>query len=281
MYECGLVLEGGGLRGLYTVGILDFFMEKDIYFSDIYAVSAGALNGVSFVSKQIGRSKDINIKYSSDKRYLNKNNLFKGKPLFDLDFIVDDIPNKYVPFDFDRFYNSKSNFYCVSTNIETGKPEYFDIDDIRKNMDILKSTGSLPMFGKIIEVNDMKLLDGGISDSIPIRKAKEKNNKNVVILTRNSGYIKKKINFFGMHRLYYKKYPELIKAMENRHLEYNKTIEYINELENKKEIFVFRPTKPLEVDIFINDKDKLERLYLNGYNDAKEQYNNLIEFLEK
>lgn len=281
MYDCGLILEGGGLRGLYTAGVLDYFIEKDIQFSDIYGVSAGAFNAVSYITKQKERSKNINIGFVNDKRYLNTRNIIKRKPLFNLDFIVYDVPEKYFPFEYEKFYNSKSKFHCVSTNIETGKAEYFDINDIRENMELLKSTGSLPMFGEIVEANGLKLLDGGIADSIPIEKSLENNKKNVLILTRNKDYIKEKAKFYGLHKIRYRKYPKLIEAMENRHIRYNKTLEKIHDLEEKKEIFVIRPSKPLEVDVFEKDKEKLEKLYLNGYDDAKELYKSLIEYIEK
>lgn len=281
MYNCGLILEGGGLRGLYTSGVLDFFIDKNIDFSDIYGVSAGAFNAISYITKQQGRSKDINIGYVDDKRYLNMKNVVKGKPVFNLDFMLHDISEKYYPFDFEKFYNSKLKFHCVSTNVETGKAEYFDINDIKGNLNLLKSTGSLPIFGEIVEANGLKLLDGGIADSIPIVKSMEKNKKNVLILTRNQGYRKSKIKYFGIYKKTFKDYPNFINAMEDRYIRYNQTLDLISELEEKKEIFVFRPSKPLQVDIFEKNKEKLEDLYLNGYNDAKDLYDELIEYLEK
>lgn len=281
MYNCGLILEGGGLRGLYTSGILDYFIDKNLDFSDIYGVSAGAFNAISYITKQRERSKNINIEFVDDKRYLNMKNVIKGKPVFNLDFMLNEISEIYYPFDYEKFYNSKSKFHCVSTNVETGKAEYFDINDIKENINFLKSTGSLPIFGEIVEANGLKLLDGGIADSIPIVKSMETNKKNVLVLTRNKGYTKSKSKYLSVYKKTFKDYPNFINAVQDRYIRYNKTLELISDLEDKKEVFVFRPSKPLKVDIFEKNKEKLEDLYLNGYNDAKDLYNELIKYLEK
>lgn len=280
MKHIGLVLEGGGMRGLYTSGVLDFFMEKDLYFPYVIGVSAGACNAASYLSKQIGRSRNININYANDPRYLSYTNLVKHGSLFGMDFLFDEIPNKLVPFDCETYNKSKQRFIIVTTDCTTGKVVYFDKDNCEDILPILKASSSLPFVSPIVEYKGMKLLDGGIADPIPIRKSiDDGNTKNVVVLTRNKGYRKKPFKLKWLARRVYSKYDKLVEALVNRYKLYNQTLEYIGKLEKEGSIFVIRPSQPLDINRIERNPEKLEGLYKMGYEDAKKLYYKMEKWL--
>ena len=186
MIEAGLVVEGGGMRGVYTAGVLDYFMEKNLYFDDCYGVSAGACHISSYVSKQIGRSIKVTLDYINDKRYCSVNSLIKTGDMFGVEMLYDLIPNKLELYDYDTFNKFKGNFYSVVTNCKTGKAEYMKIKDMKKDIIAVRASSSLPLLSRIVEINGKEYLDGGITDSIPIKKSiKDGHKKNVVILTRD------------------------------------------------------------------------------------------------
>lgn len=281
MENIGLVLEGGGMRGVYTCGVLEYFMEKNLYFNYIIGVSAGACNAVSYISKQKGRNEKVNIHYVQDWRYMSLRNMIKEKSFFGMNFIFDDIPNKYVPFDFDAFEKANCKFLVGVTDCKTGKPLYINKEEVSKGFHALRATASLPMISPMFKYKEKELLDGGISESIPILKSIEDGNKkNIIILTRNKEYRKSPTKFIGLIKLKYRKYPLLIEAMINRHKHYNETLDYIEGLESEGKVIVIRPSKGLKVGRLERDPGKLHELLKNGYEDAKNSYDSIAEFLK-
>lgn len=282
MIEAGLVVEGGGMRGVYTAGVLDYFMEKNLYFDDCYGVSAGACHISSYVSKQIGRSIKVTLDYINDKRYCSVNSLIKTGDMFGVEMLYDLIPNKLELYDYDTFNKFKGNFYSVVTNCKTGKAEYIKIKDMKKDIIAVRASSSLPLLSRIVEINGKEYLDGGITDSIPIKKSiKDGHKKNVVILTRDKTYRKSKPKFLSFFKLKYKKYPNLVKAIENRYKMYNETLDFIEEEKAKNKVFIIQPKLPVKISRIEKDKDKLKALYNQGYEDAKEIYEDLMKFLEE
>ena len=282
MIEAGLVVEGGGMRGVYTAGVLDYFMEKNLYFDDCYGVSAGACHISSYVSKQIGRSIKVTLDYINDKRYCSINSLIKTGDMFGVEMLYDIIPNKLELYDYDTFNKFKGNFYSVVTNCKTGKAEYMKIKDMKKDIIAVRASSSLPLLSRIVEINGKEYLDGGITDSIPIKKSiKDGHKKNVVILTRDKTYRKSKPKFLSFFKLKYKKYPNLVKAIENRYKMYNETLDFLEEEKAKNKVFIIQPKLPVKISRIEKDKDKLKALYNQGYEDAKELYEDLMKFLEE
>jgi len=280
MNNIGLVLEGGGMRGVYTSGVLDYFMDENLYFPYVIGVSMGACNAASYISKQRGRNKIVNIEYVNDKRYLSYRGLLRDKSLFGMDFIFDYIPNNLTPFDFDTYINSEQKFIIVTTDCETGKPVYFNKNDDVDTLKIIRASSSLPFISKIVEIKGKKLLDGGITDSIPVKKALEDGNeKLVVVLTRDSEYIKKPFKLKRLAKRVYSKYPNLVNAMLERYIMYNNTLKYIKELESQGKAFVIRPSRQLNVGRVERNQNKLRKLYDMGYEEAKAYGSKLKEFL--
>lgn len=279
MENVGLVLEGGGMRGLYTCGVLEYFMENDLYFNYIIGVSAGACNAASYISRQKGRNEKISIGYVKDWRYMSLKNLLREKSFFGMNFIFDEIPNKHVLFDYETFYNADCNFLIGVTDCKTGEPLYLNKEDIDEKFYALRATASLPLISPIVKFKNHEFLDGGISDSIPIAKSIEDgNNKNIIILTRNKEYRKSPMKYSGLIKHKYKKYPLLIKSIMNRYKHYNDTLDYIEELEAQGKVIVIRPSEELNVGRLERDPEKLNALFKNGYEDAKNTYEKIIKF---
>ncbi|WP_297130410.1 patatin-like phospholipase family protein [Terrisporobacter sp.] len=280
MEEIGLIIEGGGMRGLYAAGVLDYFMEQDLYFKDCYAVSAGACHACSYLSKQIGRSIKVTLDYINDKRYCSVESLIKTGDMFGAKMLYDIIPNELNIYDYETYDNHNCNFYSVVTNCETGKSEYIKIKDMRKDIIAVRASSSLPLLSRIVEIDNKKYLDGGISDSIPIRKSIEDGHKkNIVLLTRDINYRKSKNNLMPLLKIKYKKYPNLLKSIKNRHEMYNDTLDFIEEERKSNNAFVIRPKSPVKIGRLEKDKTKLKALYDQGYNDAKDCFNDLLKFL--
>ncbi len=266
MSKCGLVLEGGAMRGMFTAGVLDVFMENDIEFDGVIGVSAGATFGCNFISKQIGRTIRYNKKYCKDKRYCSFSSLLKTGDLYGADFCYNVIPNELDPFDNDAFRKNDTEFFIVCTDIESGKPIYkkYDVDDPDCLL-WMRGSASMPLASRIVEVGGKKLLDGGMSDSVPIREFQRMGyERNVVILTQPYDYIKKKNNMMPLISRVYKKYPELVKVMANRHIMYNETTEYIKEQEKLGNVLVIRPDAPPNVNHVEHNPDALEKAYQTG-----------------
>ncbi len=284
MKNVGLVLEGGGMRGVYTGGVLEYFSEQQLFYPYIIGVSAGACNGASYISRQRGRNYQVTVDYVDHPNYISYKNLFRNKGLFGMDFIFDEIPNKHVPFDYKTFQDVPETFLIGTTNCETGDPVYFEKGDClgAEISTVLRASSSLPLMAPIVPYNGLSLLDGGISDPIPIKKSVEDGNeKNVVILTRNAGYRKQKERISWLvERIHKKKYPHLVEKIKIRHNVYNATLEYIEEEEKQGNVFVFRPSRPLTVDRVERDKNRLSELYKLGYEDAKTSFSDLLKWLE-
>lgn len=282
MNKIGLILEGGGMRGIYTAGVLDFFIEKNIEVDITIGVSAGSCHASSYLSKQYKRAYNATVDYINDKRYLSFSNLIKTGSIFGMDFMFNKIPNELNIYDYDTFSKSKSKFVVVATNCETGSPEYFELKDLKKEIIYMQASCSIPMFANIVEIDDFKLVDGGVSDSIPIEYALNQGyKKNIVVLTRDITYKKNKQKFLSIVNRKYKKYPNLVKAIENRHLNYNKSLNLVNQLEKDGDVLVIRPKKPVNVSQIEKNAKKLTSLYEEGYDDAKELYDKILDFIKK
>lgn len=264
--KTGLVLEGGGMRGVFTSGVLDAFMKHNLYFKYIVAVSAGACNGMSYVSHQPRRARVSNIDYLARYRYIGLRHLVTQGCIFDQELLYDKFPNELLPFDFDEYFKHSQSFEMVTTNCLTGQAMYLsEAHDRQRSLDIVKASSSLPFVSKIVNVDGLPMLDGGIVDSIPIHRAIETgHDHNVVILTRNKGWRDtgkdRKVPAF-----IYKNYPRLRVALSHRLKVYNAQMDLIDRLEAEGRIMCIRPLRPMEVGRIENDVMKLERLYEEGF----------------
>lgn len=282
MDKLGLVLEGGGMRGIYTAGVLDYFMEQGLYTDGVIGVSAGACHACSYASKQIGRAYRTNTAYLKDKRYMGVSSLIKTGDFFGAKFVYEDIPNELDPYDFETFDQSKTKLYAVCSNIETGKAEYLQCINMKRDVIYVRASASLPLLSKIVEVDGKKLLDGGATDSIPIKKFQEMGyNKNIVVLTQCKDYRKGKNNLLPLIRKVYKKYPKFVKALENRHIDYNRTLDELALMEKEGSVFIIRPSSPVSISRLEKNESKLRELYEQGYRDARDQFAALQKFLGK
>ena len=283
MNQVGLVLEGGGMRGVFTAGVLECFAERDLYFPYLIGVSAGACNATSYLSRQKGRNKRINIDYASHKEYLSIRNYLTKRQLFGMDYIFDKIPNELDPFDYDRFFAKTERFVVGTTNCESGKPVYFEETKSKENLlKILRATSSLPFMAPIIHYQGQPLLDGGLSDPIPIRRAiRDGYEKNVIVMTRNADYRKKPTTLPRfLHRVYHQ-YPKVIDAISHRYQIYNETLDDIQELEQQGKAFVIRPIEPLQVGRIERNPERLTALYEQGYKEAEKVFAELMAFINE
>ncbi|HLS34991.1 MAG TPA: patatin family protein [Bacillota bacterium] len=280
MVNAGLVLEGGGMRGLYTAGVLEYFLEQNLYFPYNIGVSAGACMAASYLSRQKGRNKKVNLGYIDDKRYISFSNFIKNREVFGMDFIFDEIPNRLVPFDMSTFLKNSEEFVIVTTDCETGEPVYYDKTNHGHDLVLLlRASSSLPFIASSVKYKGRKLLDGGITDPIPIKKAEEEGyEKNVIIMTKPVGYYKKKPGKLS-RLIKYKKHPIINDLLVARYKHYNETLQYISKQEDQGKVFVIRPSKTLPVGRMERKKERLEELYKLGWNDTKEQFDKLKKFL--
>lgn len=280
----GMVLEGGGMRGIYTAGVLDYFMERDFYPDGVAGVSAGTCHGCSYVSKQRERSYRINTGYANDPRYMSFRSLIITGDYFGAKFAYHRIPEELEPYDYEAFEKNKTKmpFYAVTTNVETGRAEYFKINDMRKEVELIRASASLPLMARIVGAKGKKLLDGGIADSIPIDfMRREGYKKNIVVLTQVEGYRKGENKLAWLVDLVYgKRYPKLSEAVRNRHIGYNKTLEELAGLAENGEVFIIRPSEFIPVSRTEKDVRVLNKMYKLGYNDAKDCFDRLLKFAE-
>ena len=261
-----LVLEGGGLRGVFTCGVLDCFMDKGIRFPFTVGVSAGACNGLSYMSGQRGRAKSSNIDLMDKHHYVGFKYLLTQGCIMDYKLLFEDFPEKIIPYDYEAYFANTDRFVMVTTNCLTGKAEYLEEkSDSKRVMDIVRASSSLPYVTKITYVDGVPMLDGGIADSIPVEYARSQGyERMVVILTRNKGY-RKNEKQLPVPKFIYRKYPELRKTLSSRNAQYNRTMEMIERLEEEGLMTVIRPVHPIEVDRMEKDTDKLRTLYQEGY----------------
>lgn len=266
-----LILEGGTFRPIFSTGVMDCLLEHGIEFPYVIGVSAGITNGVSYVSKQKLRNLNVLMKYRHDKRYMGIANLWKNQCLFGMDFIYEEIPAVHFPFDWDTYQAFKGRVLIGATNAATGKPEYFDGLKLDKKSTMLRATCAIPLVFPAIEIAGEKYYDGGLADPIPIRKAiTDGNEKHLIILTRCKGYEKtdSKQNKFAV-RMLRRKYPNLVEVFQNRHLRYNETVKFCEQLEKEGKAIIIRPSEPIES--FEKDLVKLKAGYDMGYRMAEEQ----------
>lgn len=263
----GLVLEGGGMRGVFTSGVLDAFMKHSLYFGYVVAVSAGACNGMSYISRQPRRARFSNIDMLVKYDYLNFSNLITKGSIFDPVLLYDRFPNEIVPYDYDAFFNYPGRFEMVTTNCLTGRAEYLspEKDNRQQALDIVRASSSLPYVTKIVDVDGVPMLDGGIVDSIPILHAQEMGYEhNVVIATRNRGF-RNTGRDRKIPRFIYRNYPRLRVALSRRIAVYNEQMALLEQMENDGRVTCIRPLRPMEVDRIEKNPEKLERLYEEGF----------------
>ncbi|QNS15039.1 patatin-like phospholipase family protein [Mannheimia bovis] len=279
--KVGLVLEGGGLRGIFTAGVLDVFLDENIHIDGAIGVSAGALFGVNFPSKQKGRALRYNKKYAKDKLYMGIHSLLTTGNIVNRDFAYYELPTTLDPFDQKAFEQSGMDFWVTVTNVETGEPEYIKITNAFEQMEAFRATSSMPIVSKIVEIEGKKYLDGGVSDSIPVQKFIEMGyDKIIVILTRPLEY-RKQPSSMWLFKLFYRKYPKLIERWANRYAEYNQAVEQVIELNEKQQIFVIRPSKTLKIGRLEKDVNKIQAMYDLGVEDAKNALVRLKSYLAK
>lgn len=267
--QSGLVLEGGGMRGVFTCGVLDYFMDHDIRFPYTVGVSAGACNGLSYMSRQRGRGKFSNIDLLEKYNYIGFKQLLMKGSIMDFDLLFHTFPEDIIPYHYDVYAECKERFEMVTTSCLTGRACYFEEKhDQKRIIDIVKASSSLPYVSHIAYVDGEPMLDGGIADSIPLLRARELGyDNNVVILTRNKGY-RKPSKPTTVPFIFYRKYPKLRQAIANRNALYNRQVDMIERLEEHGQITVIRPEKPIVVDRIERNTDKLLDLYNQGYEAA-------------
>ncbi|MCM1008711.1 MAG: patatin family protein [Ruminococcus flavefaciens] len=281
----GLVMEGGAMRGLFTAGVIDVLMENDmdLLFDGAVGVSAGAAFGCNIKSRQSRRVIRYNTRFCRDKRFCSFRSLVKTGDMFGAEFCYHEIPEKLDIFDFETYEKSPMEFYAVCTDIETGKPVYHRCDKLDDTgLEWLRASASMPMASRIVEIGGRKLLDGGISDSIPLRfMEKAGYDKNVVILTQPRNYTKGKNKLMPIMKMTLKKYPNFIRTMENRHKMYNGELKYIRKAESEGRAFVIAPPESLPVKRVEHNSEALLEVYRMGRNCANQQLDALKLFLEK
>ena len=278
--KTGLVLEGGAMRGIYTAGVLDIFNENKIKVDGVIGVSAGCVHGVSYISEQNGRSIRYTLKYRNDKRYMSVKSLLKTGNMVETDFCYHEIPEKLDPFDNDTYMKSGIDFYTVSSNVETGRAEYLKCKDVFKQIDLIRASASMPFVSQIVETEGFKLLDGGICDSVPVKKFMEMGyDRIVVILTKPIGYIPKPNNAFLSKKMY-GKYPEFVDALITRHLRYVENLNYVNKLEEEGKIMVIRPSRTVNISRTEKNLARIWEMYELGRENAEERLEEVKEWLK-
>lgn len=283
MINSALILEGGALRGVYVSGVLDVFMEYDIEFKYVLGISAGAVNAVNYVSKQIGRTAKINIDYVNDPEYMGLHHIIKSGGIFNFDFLFGKGAEKVMPYDEDAFACSRQRCIIGATDCLTGKQVFFERNAYKDLIAPLKASCTLPLLSRLVYVDGIPYTDGGVSNGIPFEKAKKEGyDKIVLILTKPEGYRKQASRLLNpIFRVYYRKYPLLVKALCTMTTRYEKRLQRINELERNGKIFVIRPTTNLKVHRAERNQDKLRLLYLEGKEDARKMLPQMLDYLAK
>ncbi|WGE60615.1 patatin-like phospholipase family protein [Actinobacillus equuli] len=277
--KVGLVLEGGAMRGMFTAGVLDVFLDEQLEFDGAVTVSAGALFGVNLPSKQRGRVLRYNKKYMNDKRFLSLKSWLTTGNLINRDFAFYELPTIHDPFDQATFAQSQMDFRVTLTNVETGKPEYFKVQDVFKEMELFRATSAMPFVSQFVEINGKKYPDGGIADSIPLQKCLDLGyDKIVLVLTRPLEY-RKKPSSMALFKWIYRGYPHLIERWQQRYQDYNQTVERIIQLNQAQQIFVIRPSRTIPLSRLEKNPNKLQQMYDLGVADAQQSITALREYL--
>ncbi len=276
----GLVLEGGGFRGMYTCGVIDVFMENGICFDEVVGVSAGAAFGCNIKSKQIGRALRYNKRFCQDSRYSGLKSFIKTGDLYNKEFAYGIVPTILDPFDTKTFRENPLKFTVVCTDIHTGNPVYHEIQNgDATDIEWIRASASIPIVSKPVKLDGYELLDGGVSDSIPVNWMLERSDKTVIVLTRDKSYHKEPMKYIHLLKKAFKEYPNLQKALENRYIVYNKTLDEIEQLEREGKVFVIRPSKPIACAMIEKDPDHLQEIYDIGRRDALHYLEDLKKYL--
>ena len=279
--KTGIVVEGGGMRGIYGAGVLDVLLENDIKADGLIGVSAGAIHGCSFVSGQKGRSIRYNLKYSRDPRYMSMRSLIRTGDMFGIDFCYRELPETLDPFDNETFESSSTEYYVTCTDVETGQPVYHRCPSLRGDrIDWVRASASMPLASRIVELDGKKLLDGGVADSIPVMAFRKMGfKKDLVILTRPEGYRKKQNPMLPLIRRAYREYPEFVETAASRHLVYNRELDEISRLERDGEILVIRPSRRIKISRTERRPERIEQMYRLGREDAMKAFSGIKAFM--
>ncbi len=278
--NAALILEGGGMRGIFTAGVLDYWMERGLWLGPVYAVSAGACHACSYIAGQKGRALRVATDYLDDPHYCGVSSLLRTGDFFGAKFCYDDIPNRLDPMDYAAALHYPQPCYAVVTNCRTGRAEYFDVRDARGAIGAVQASASLPLLSRMVPIGGGRYLDGGVADSIPLQRSiDDGNRKHVLVLTQMEGYRKGPNKMVPLIRARYRRWPNLVRAMEQRHVRYNETLALVRRCEQAGTAFVVRPQQPCGIGRIEKDRAKLNALYKAGYEEAARRFADLQAFL--
>ena len=280
--KTGLIMEGGAMRGMFTAGVFDVFLENGIEFDGAIGVSAGAAFGCNFKSRQVGRVIRYNKRFAKDKRFCSLRSLIRTGDLFGAEFCYHTVPNELDIFDTQAYLDNPMDFYVVCTDVETGKAVYVNSDEAGTDaLEYFRASASMPIVSRVVEINGRKLLDGGIADSVPVQYFESIGyDRNVIILTQPLGFVKKPSSAVKLMKYVLRDYPEVVKTMQNRHNEYNETIDYILKKEAAGEVLVIRPEADLGISRTERNPDVLQKVYDMGRAVAEKNLEKIKEFLK-
>ena len=276
-----IILEGGGLRGAFTSGVMEYLLERDLNFERVIGVSAGACVGASYLSKQRGRNLKVNVEYPSDKRFMGLRHLLTTGSYFNMNFVFNELPGRLVPFDESAFFKNSAKFDVIATSLTTGKSVIFskkEIAEIGLNQALVASS-SIPLLSQAVKIGDESYFDGGVSDSIPVEYALSQHVKAAVVLTRPRGYRKEKVKNTLLLKIVFRKHPEFLKALIGRNEEYNKTLDFCDRMEKKGRLFIIAPSPEFSIGRTERSFEKRMNLYTHGYQVIQQEFENLTEFL--
>ena len=283
--NANLVLEGGAMRGQFTAGVLDFFMDQNLWCEHVIGTSAGALNGYNYVAGELGRTCFLNTKYCDDPRYLSMKNFVRTGNALGRDFVFHEIPETLEPFNFKAFRESPMELTTVASDLETGEADYHVMEtaDDERDIEYLRASASMPLVSHIVELDGKKLLDGGPCDSIPLLHSMLMGNtdKHIVVLTQDATYEKGPNKLMPVLSQMYANFPYYLERLRYRHIEYNRTYRQVARMHKAGELFAIQPQRPVEVRSMEHDQDKLLDLYAQGYAEAARTWNDLQEYLAK
>lgn len=276
----GLVLEGGAMRGLWTAGVIDVMMEHGIEPDGLIGVSAGAAFGCNYKSRQIGRAIRYNMRFAKDSRYSGWRSLITSGDYFNAEFGYHIVPKQYDIFDDDAFNKNPMEFIAVCTDVETGKPVYQSLTEATPvTYDWIRASASMPLMSRIVELEGKKLLDGGVGDSIPLEYFESIGyDRNIVVLTQPLGYQKTHISLMPLIRIALRKYPNMIKAMDERHIMYNQQLSYVAQAEQEGRCLVIRPDSKIPIGHISHNPDKMRHVYELGRAVGKKYLDSIIQF---
>lgn len=281
--KVAMVLEGGSFRCQFTAGVLDVFMENGVEVSACYGVSAGALSGLNYKSRQIGRANRVNLAFCNDSRYMGAKSFATSGSVVGYDFLLNDIQERLDPFDNDAFEKNPMSLYAVATDVVFGTPAYLPVENAVLDVDALRATTSLPLMTQPVEMGDAIYLDGGVADSVPVEHALEDAgfDRAIVVLTQDRTYKKGPYEFLAAAHARYAAYPYLLEALENRHERYNEQREHIWEYERQGRALIIAPPQPVEVGHIEHDPAKLLALYIQGRQEGKRRLDEVRAFISK